>query len=102
MKASDIINCRNNGILYKAYTQASNRLSNPNTRPDVIVANTYVCNSFIDYSLKNSVNLGEYSCGTKTVSQLKFTTPPKVCPNINFKQGNNDTNCCLSIMSCNC
>lgn len=86
MNASDIIKNKNNSTLYKSYTQLTNRLSNPNTRPDIIIPNQYECNDFINYQLKNSVAQGEYACGDKQISELKFSTAPKVCPNTNFNQ----------------
>lgn len=103
MNASDIVKRKQNGTLYTAYTTNNLRLSDPNTRAMVYSTtdgkwipgyDCNGCNDFINYELQQDVNSGVYVCGTKTVSNVTFTTAPVICPNVNFYQGTNYTATC--------
>ena len=92
MNASDIVNARKNKVLYNAYYHptvfASSIFSSVKVLSSIVdssyalstsysssisTCNTYVCNpAFISYEMAQNVANGQYACGTKKPSELKW------------------------------
>jgi hypothetical protein len=68
MNSSDIIRKKQNGTIY--------------------VATISTIHNGIDYQTLNSIQQGEYVCGSKVYSSLKLTDTPNICPFTDFYQGN--------------